>query len=211
LLIAAVGCASSAARSDIRASQAPAHAGDSVPSQVIAATADAIARAVAAKHAEYEADPRRLRAVADELLRPRFDLDTSARLILRDHWKSASPDERRRFVAAFYQFLLDSYADALLHFRTDTVTILPGEELAGASTARVRTSMKLRDGSIYQVDYAMRRRADGWKIVDVIAEGVSYVRTYRTDFAAEIRATGLASLIDRLEGNSPSAEKPRTP
>jgi phospholipid transport system substrate-binding protein len=182
----------------------------SSPSRLIADTADAVARAVAAKHAEYEADPARLRAVADELLRPRFDLEASSRVILKDHWKTASPEERRRFVAAFYRFLLDSYADALLHFRNDTVTILPGEELAGESTARVRTSMKLRDGSRYKVDYAMRLGADGWKIVDVVAEGVSYVRTYRTDFGAEIRAKGLASLIERLEGKPPDKE-PRTP
>jgi len=167
--------------------------------------------AVAAKHVEYEADPSRLRAVADELLRPRFDLEASSRLILKDHWKSASPEERRRFVAAFHGFLLDSYADALLHFRKDTVTILPGEALAGDSTARVRTSMKLRDGSLYQVDYAMRRGADGWKIVDVIAEGVSYVRTYRTDFGAEIRANGLDSLIQRLEGKGVPGKEPRSP
>ena len=45
----------------------------------------------------------------------------------------------------------------------------------------------------------MQHGAAGWRILDVIAEGVSYVRTYRTDFGAEIRATSLDSLIDRLE------------
>jgi phospholipid transport system substrate-binding protein len=59
--------------------------------------------------------------------------------------------------------------------------------------------MKLTDGSQYHVDYYMRRGRAGWKILDVIAEGVSYVRTYRTDFGAEIRANGLDKLIERLE------------
>jgi ABC-type transporter MlaC component len=44
----------------------------------------------------------------------------------------------------------------------------------------------------------MRPTATGWKVVDVIAEGVSYVRTYRTDFGAEIRERGLDALIERL-------------
>jgi len=58
--------------------------------------------------------------------------------------------------------------------------------------------MKLSDGSQYHVDYYMRPTRAGWKIVDVIAEGVSYVRTYRTDFGAEVRSQGLDALIARL-------------
>lgn len=182
---------------------------DLSPSQVIASTAAAVATAVAARQAEYEADTSRLRAVADEFLRPQFDLEASSRLILKEHWKSATPEQRKRFVAAFYRFLLGSYADALLYFRKDTVTVLPGEGADSESIAKVRTSMKLRDGSLYQVDYAMRRTAAGWKIVDVIAEGVSYVRTYRTDFGVEIRANGLDSLIERLERDGQKKPAPQ--
>ena len=98
--------------------------------------------------------------------------------------------QRERFVAAFYHFLLASYAHALLEFRFDTVTVLPLDEPPGESPLHVRTMMKLSDGTRYHVDYYMRPTPAGWKIVDVIAEGVSYVRTYRTDYGAEIRERG---------------------
>ena len=168
------------------------------PDQVIVTTATAVAEAVAKRHDELERDKAKLHALIGELLRPQFDLPAACRLILREHWTAASPAQRERFVAAFYHFLLVSYAHALLEFRFDTVTVLPLEEPAGDSSVHVRTMMKLSDGSRYQVVYYMRPTKAGWKIVDVIAEGVSYVRTYRTDFGAEIRERGLDALIERL-------------
>ncbi len=177
---------------DIAAAQAPA------PDQVIATTATAVAEAVARRHDELEKDKAKLHALIGELLRPRFDLQAACRLILREHWTAASPAQRERFVAAFYHFLLASYAHALLEFRFDTVTVLPLDEPAGESPVHVRTMMKLSDGSRYHVVYYMRPTEGGWKVVDVIAEGVSYVRTYRTDFGAEIRERGLDALIERL-------------
>jgi len=169
------------------------------PEQVVASTATTLAETIAKRHRELEADSAKLNALIDELLRPRFDFEGASRLILRDQWTQATSEQRKRFVAGFYHYLLASYGTAMLEFRYDTVTVLPSAEPPADSTARVRTVMKLTDGSTYHVDYYMRRSSAGWRILDVIAEGVSYVRTYRTDFGAEVRANGLDALIKRLE------------
>jgi len=145
---------------------------------------------------------RKVHVLIDELLRPQFDLHAASRLILGTHWTSATPEQRERFVAAFYHYLVALHGTAMLEFRFDTVTVLPLEEPASDAPVRVKTLMKLTDGSKYHVDYYMRQTRDGWKIVDVIAEGVSYVRTYRTDFGAEVRARGLDALIARLAGTA---------
>lgn len=180
----------------------PAAADELAPDQVIATTAATVAAVVAKRHDELEHDHAKLHALIDELLRPQFDLQSACRLILREHWNTASPAQRERFVAAFYHFLLVSYAHALLEFRFDTVTVLPLDEPPGESPVHVQTIMKLSDGSRHHVDYYMRPTPAGWKVVDVIAEGVSYVRTYRTDFGAEIRERGLDALIERLRATT---------
>ena len=54
--------------------------------------------------------------------------------------------------------------------------------------------MKLTSGRTYQVDFYMRLDDRGWRIVDVLVEGVSYVRSYRGDFGLEIRASSLDAL-----------------
>lgn len=169
------------------------------PAQVIATAAEVFAGVVATRRAELEADLREDHALVDEYLLPHFDLTSACRLILRDHWQTATPEQRRRFIDAFYRYLLASYGDALLEFRHDTIKVLPVQQDTIGSSTRVRTQMKLTGGSIFDVDYYMRRDDRGWLIVDVIAEGISYVRTYRSEYGLEIRAEGLEALTARLE------------
>jgi phospholipid transport system substrate-binding protein len=49
------------------------------------------------------------------------------------------------------------------------------------------------------VNYTLRKTPAGWKAYDVQIEGVSYVKSFRTDFGAEIQQKGLEAVITRLE------------
>lgn len=169
------------------------------PEQVIVTTMAAIADVVAARHDELVADRRKLHTLVDVLVRPRFDLETSCRLILGPHWKTATPEQRRRFVEAFYDLLVASYGHALLDFRHDALQVHPAREPLVGSSTQVRTTLTLATGKVYHIDFYLRLDDRGWRIVDAIIEGVSYVRTYRGDFGLEIRASGLDALNDRLE------------
>ena len=64
-------------------------------------------------------DPTRVRKLVDEILLPHFDSDYSARLVLGKHWRAATPEQQKRFIAAFYQSLLRNYGSALAEFTAD--------------------------------------------------------------------------------------------
>ncbi|MFZ1724864.1 MAG: ABC transporter substrate-binding protein, partial [Dokdonella sp.] len=64
----------------------------------------------------------------------------------------------------------------------------------------VRTEVVLDDGKRVAVDYAFRKTSAGeWKAYDVIIEGISYITNYRNQVDAEIKASNLGALIERLE------------
>lgn len=186
----------------IVAGQGPLTAEPLSPEKVIAAAADDIATLVETRYAELEADLRGEHILVRQYLLSRFDFKSTCRLILGRHWKQASPEQRQRFVDAFYRYLLGSYGSALLEFRRDTIRVLPAREAASGASSRVRTQVKLTDGSVFEVDFYMRRDDRGWRVVDVIAEGISYVRTYRSEFGIEMRAGGLDALTARLGGRA---------
>jgi len=168
------------------------------PDRVVAVTARTLADEVAARQLELR-DLQGIEALVERVLLPRFDFETSCRLILHQHWRSATTEQRHRFVAAFYRYLLASHGDALPKFREDTIEVLPSQQAAVGSSARVRTRLRLANGDVFVVDFYLRLDDGGWRVVDVIAEGISYVKTYRTDFGLEIRAGGLEALTARLE------------
>ena len=154
---------------------------------------------------ELAADRQALYALIDEILLPRFDRRFAAQVVLAKHWRSASDEQKERFINAFYQALLRRYADGILEFDPDRVTVLPYRGDESKPRTKVRTTVKLDDGSKAAVDYELVKRESGWLVFNVVIEGVSYVRNYRTELDAEIRSSSLDAVIARLEGEASAA------
>ena len=169
------------------------------PQELIEQVSTDLLRELDANRESLRADPSQLRALVDQYLLPHFDTDYSARLVLGKHWRDASPEQRQRFIDAFYQSLMKNYGDAILEFSGDRVRFLPFKGDPNAKSATVRTEVLRDDGTPVPVNYRLRATPDGWKAWDVTIEGVSYVKNFRTDFAAEINDRGLEAVIERLE------------
>lgn len=172
---------------------------ESTPNEVIESTAAGLLATLGEQRAELEGDEVKLFALVDKWLRPGFDTRYAAQRVLAKHWRSASADQRDRFIDVFYKALRESYARGLLEFSADRMTVLPFRGDLAEDRAKVRTVMTLDDGKRVPVHYSMRRTADGWKVWDVAIEGISFVKSYRTDFGSEISARGLEAFIERLE------------
>ena len=172
------------------------------PSQLIESAANIMVQEIAARRAEFRKDPKKLYALVDEVLLPHFDVSHAAKLVLGKHWQTATPDQRKRFVDAFYKSLLHNYGDALVDFTGDRIKVLPYKGDPAAKSASVRTTVKRSSGEAVPVNYSLRRTPDGWKAWDVVIEGISYVKSFREDFGAEIDQKGIDAVIQRLETQS---------
>ena len=91
--------------------------------------------------------------------------------------------------------------------------VLPFRGDPAAAQVTIRTEVTRSSGGVIPVDYRLRRTADGWKAFDVIIEGISYLRNYRTDLESEIAAKGLDAVIARIEkqGLTPATSKAAGP
>jgi phospholipid transport system substrate-binding protein len=180
----------------------------SAPSQLVQTAAGAMLKDLDAHRADYRANPAKVHALVDQVLLPHFDTDYSARLVLGRHWTAASDDQRQRFIKAFYKSLLNNYGNALVDFTADKLKVFPYTGDPNAPYATVRTQVRRSDGSSVAVNYSLRHTDQGWKAWDVVIEGISYVKSFRDDFSAEIDQKGLDEVIGRLEaGEKPSAIK----
>lgn len=172
---------------------------DTDPGLLIESAAQEMLRDLDAHRADYRKAPDKVNALVDRVLLPHFDTEYSGRLVLGRHWNTASAGQRQRFVNSFYHSLLNSYGAALLEFTDDRLKVLPYRGDPAATSATVRTLVRKSDGSAVAVNYSLHRTAKGWMAWDVIIEGISYVKSFRDDFGAEIEQNGVESLIARLE------------
>lgn len=177
------------------------------PQELIDTAARQLLEALDADRELARKNPARVRKLVDEILLPHFDTDYSARLVLGKYWRNAKPEERQRFVDAFYQALLRNYGSALAEFTADRMKVLPFRGDLSSGQATVRTEVKRSNGTRVPVNYTLRSTPEGWKAWDVTIEGISYVRNFRNDVGAEIDQRGLQALIERLESENRGGAK----
>jgi phospholipid transport system substrate-binding protein len=180
------------------------------PDELVTKVVQDTLRDLDAHRTEYKKNPNRVRELVDKNMLPYFDTAYAAQLVLAKHWRTATPEQRKRFVEAFYQSMLQNYGEALLEFTPDRLRILPFQGKPEDSVVTVRTDVRRDNGSRVPVNFSMRKTPQGWKAYDVTIEGVSYVKSFRTDFASEIQQKGLDSVIERLESQvaSGTVQKP---
>jgi len=169
------------------------------PQELVENSAKRMLQELDANREMYRKDSAKLDALVANVLLPNFDTEYAARLVLGQTWRTATPEQRKRFVDAFYHSLLRNYGTALLDFTADRFTILPYKGDPDATTATVRTEVKRSSGDKVPVNFSLRKVDGMWKAWDVVIEGISYVKSFRTDFGAEIQQKGLDEVINRLE------------
>ena len=170
------------------------------PVQIVLGIADQLATAIDGHRQELKQHQEKLINIIDEVFLPHFDIDYASILVLGQHAREATPEQRERFAKAFYNSITHRYAEGLLNYSRGRVKVLPFNGDLNNKRTVVRTQVVLDDGKLVSIDYAFRKSQSGdWKAYDVIIEGISYVTNYRNQVDAEIRKVGINQLITNLE------------
>ena len=120
-----------------------------------------------------------------EIFEPMIDFRRVAASVMgKKYYLLATKEERAEFVLIFKDSLLDTYAETLAQWGDSTITTeFPknNEELS----KNVEVKQTLDTGtSKYPISYKLRKSKDGWKIVNIIINGVNLGLTFRNQFQA---------------------------
>jgi phospholipid transport system substrate-binding protein len=137
-----------------------------------------------------------LRRLFDEML----DYQAFAKAALGKQWAKRSEAERKRFSALLERLVRNNYRRNLkkmLDYRVSYVS----EQTTGDTTL-VRTAAKHKTDQRepeLQIDFRLAQVGQSYKVVDIVTENASMVRTYRSQFLRIIRKKGFDKLIEKLE------------
>jgi len=168
------------------------------PRDVMAELSTRLFAGLAKESAQMRRNSDTIMPLLDGLLSPHFDTEYAARMVLGNHWRSATPEQRQQFGVVLYQRLLRTYAGAVAEWTPDRFKLLPLRADPEALQVTVHTLVTNSRHAVVPVDFRMRQTAEGWKVFDVAFDGVSYVHIYRDDTDEEITQKGLDASIARL-------------
>ena len=110
-----------------------------------------------------------------------FDFTELSKRTLGRDWKKMSAEQQKEFVKLFKQLLQGVYADRLLAY-SDQKVIFDKETMLKKGRAEVQSYLQTSDGKKIPLFYRLTDKSGSWKVYDVIIEGVSMVKNYRTQF-----------------------------
>lgn len=154
--------------------------------------------------------PARLKERRDQLrqiLFARFDFTEMAKRALGSNWRRRTPQEQEEFVRLFTDVLERTYAEIIESY-TDEKIVYVNERIDGAY-ADVGSKILTSKGEEYSINYKAHLISNEWKVYDVVAENISLVNNYRSQFNRVIANASYEELVRRLRDKSEFVGAPK--
>lgn len=126
-----------------------------------------------------------------------FDLPFIAQHVLRKRWDGMTQAQRDEFVGVFRDLVIGTYATNFSSYGGETFSTPEPEAATGAFTA-VKAQLKPSDSDAVTFEYQLHSTANGWRIVNIIADGVSDLATRTVQYDSVFQAKGIDGLIAQL-------------
>lgn len=136
-----------------------------------------------------------------------FDIDTIARFVLSRHYRALTEAQRTEYHQLYFDYVLSTYFKRLIDFGKLNLMLIDTTS-AQDGDALVNTKADRPDGPAMRLQWRVRANdAGSFRIVDIIAEGVSIAVTQRSDFNAVMSSKGYPGLVEALKLKIKDAEK----
>ena len=151
-------------------------------------------------------DTKKAIALVDAKVLPYFDFQRMTALAVGRNWRKATPEQQKRLSEEFKKLLVRTYSNALTSYKDQTISYKPSRVEPGETDVVVKTEIVQPGSKPVQLNYALDKQADGWKVYDVMVAGVSLVTNYRSSFAQEVRDKGIDGLVTMLSERNKQLE-----
>jgi phospholipid transport system substrate-binding protein len=132
-----------------------------------------------------------------EIIETVFDFNELSRRTLGREWKKMKPEQRKEFQQLFKKLLQGVYADRLLSY-SDQKVLFEKEIMLKKGRAEVQSYLQTSDGQKIPLFYRLTDKSGSWRVYDVIIEGVSMVKNYRTQFRQILAKDSPEKLLEIL-------------
>lgn len=151
------------------------------------------------KHAKLETQQERARVIGRlrQIVYPLFDFNEMAMRSLGANWRRLNPQQQKEFVSVFTALLEKTYADQIDVYNGQQV-VYTGESVDG-NYAQVDSRIIDKNNQTYSVVYRLHRVDGKWQIYDVVAENISLVNNYRSQFNRVIARSSFEELLRTMK------------
>ena len=178
------------------------------PDALVRRSTNEILTAIKADKDLQTGNPQKIEKLAEDKVLPYFNFVHMTQLAVGRNWRDASDAQKKSLIDEFRRLLVRTYSTSLTQYRDQSIEVKPLKIAAADTEVVVKTQVNQPGGQPIPIDYSLEKAKDGWKVYDVLIDGVSLVTNYRSSFNTEIQKSGIDGLIKSLvERNAKNAAK----
>lgn len=131
-------------------------------------------------------------------VRESHHLTKIARIVVGKQWGKLTKAQKKLLVDRFSQLIFSSYAKFFNEFSGETFSYVSEEETRRGGII-VHTLFEIPDDEDVKFDYMMKKKGDSWRIINIIANGVSDLALKRSEYTDVLSRKGFDALIGLME------------
>lgn len=117
------------------------------------------------------------------ILDPVIDFDSLAKGVMAKFYRRASAQQIKDFSLAFKRSLLNTYSRAVVALKINNFEIQSNAN-NNSKPGRQKVWVKVyANGAAYDINYAMKKRQQGWKVTNVSLNGINLGLAFRQQFS----------------------------
>ena len=125
------------------------------------------------------------------------DLVKIARIVIGKEWKKISEEQRAVLVDVFRRLSISAYAYNFKAYSGESFEFVSEEKTARGGMI-VRTLFVLPDDKDVKFDYMLKKKGNEWRIINIIANGVSDLALKRSEYTSILKRQGFDALIAKI-------------
>jgi phospholipid transport system substrate-binding protein len=125
------------------------------------------------------------------------DLTKIARIVIGKEWEKLTEEQQKKLVDVFSKLSVASYAHNFKDYSGESFTF-DSEEATTRGGVIIHAHLSIPDDRDVKFDYMLKDNGDSWRIINIIADGVSDLALKRSDYTAVLQREGFDALIAKL-------------
>jgi len=125
------------------------------------------------------------------------DLNKIARIVIGKEWEKLSEEQQKKLVDVFSRFSVASYAHNFKDYSGESFSFESEEETTRGGMV-VHSLLAIPDDKPVKFDYMLKEKGNSWRIINIIANGVSDLALKRSEYTTILQREGFDALISKI-------------
>lgn len=141
--------------------------------------------------AKLDSDPNHIKVIVRDLIVPHMDFKTMTSLVVGEQWRYLDSAIKDCIATGFKNLLVERYAYVLLAYRNQDISYQSAMPTGEEDYVSITQTLTRPEVKPLTIAYPMRPVDDSWKVVDLVIDDVSLVRSYRKMYGKKIKHQGI--------------------